>query len=180
MSDRIEVRFAGFGGQGIALMGRLVGETIALHEKGKTAIMTQSYGPESRGGASSSDVVIDTTEIDFPKATHYDYFVCMSEEAYTKYIGRMKERGVMFVEEDLVILDAHAKKASKIFKIPATALAETLGSKLYANICMLGYVCANTDLFKEKDFMKVMKDKVRARFIENNIKAFNLGKNHKG
>jgi 2-oxoglutarate ferredoxin oxidoreductase subunit gamma len=179
MSDRVEIRFAGFGGQGVALMGRLVGETISLYTK-KTAIMTQSYGPESRGGASSCDVVIDTGEIDFPKASHYDYFIVMSEEAYTKYVPNMKDGAILFVEENLVHLDDHAKRASKVYKIPATAYAESLGSKLYANICMLGFICANSDLFKENDFMNVMKEKVKERFIKNNIAAFNLGKNHKG
>ncbi len=179
MSDRIEIRFAGFGGQGIALMGRLVGEVISLHEKGKHSVMTQSYGPESRGGASSCDVVIDTQIIDYPKATEFDYFVVMSEEAYHKYIPRLKEGGIIFVEENLVTLDDQSKKASKIYKIPATEIAETLGSRLYANIAMLGFVCANTDLFSDEDFITVMKAKVRARFIEKNLVAFEKGKNHK-
>jgi len=180
MSDRIEIRFAGFGGQGIALMGKLIGQTISLCEEGKTAIMTQSYGPESRGGASSTDLVIDKGEIDFPKASQYDYFIVMSEEAYWKYVPNMKDGAIMFVEENLVVLDDHAKRASKVYKIPATKLAETLGSKMYANIVMCGFLCGNSDLFKEKDFMKIMKEKVKARFIKNNIAAFNLGKNHKG
>ena len=132
-NSRIEIRFAGFGGQGIALMGKLVGETISVHEEGKNAIMTQSYGPESRGGASSTDLVIDTGEIDFPKASQYDYFVCMSEEAWHKYVPNMKDGAVLFYEENLVIPDEeNLKRASKVFKIPATALAETLGSKMYA------------------------------------------------
>ena len=179
-NSRIEIRFAGFGGQGIALMGKLVGETVSVYEEGKNAIMTQSYGPESRGGASSTDLVIDTGEIDFPKASHYDYFVVMSEEAYHKYVPNMKDGAIMFVEENLVILDDHAKRASKVFKIPATAIAESLGSKMFANIVMCGFICGNSDLFKEKDFMKVMKETVKAQFVKNNIKAFNMGKNHKG
>ncbi|MHA1223140.1 MAG: 2-oxoacid:acceptor oxidoreductase family protein [Candidatus Heimdallarchaeaceae archaeon] len=180
MSGRVEIRFAGFGGQGIALMGRLVGEAIALHEKGKNAIMTQSYGPESRGGASSSDVVIDTKVIDYPKATELDYFVVMSEEAYHKYISQLKEGGILFTEKDLVELDEKSKRASKIYKIPATELAETLGSRLYANVCMLGFVCANTNLFSEESLITVLKEKVRARFVEKNLQAFELGKNYKG
>ena len=178
--NRIEVRFAGFGGQGIALMGKLVGETISMYEEGRSAILTQSYGPESRGGASSTDLVIDTEEIDFPKASHYDFFVVMSEEAYHKYVPNMKHGAIMFVEENLVILDDHAKRASKIFKIPATKIAESIGSKMYANIVMCGFICGNTDLFKEKDFMKVMKEKVKAQFVKNNMEAFSMGKNHKG
>ncbi|MHA1869076.1 MAG: 2-oxoacid:acceptor oxidoreductase family protein [Candidatus Heimdallarchaeaceae archaeon] len=177
---RVEIRFAGFGGQGIGLLGRLMGEAIALYMKEKNAIMTQSYGPESRGGASSSDVVIDEGEIAYPKATHYDYLVVMSEEAYHKYIPNLKEGGTLFVEENLVILDDHAKKAGKILKIPATKIAEEIGSSLYANIAMLGFFCANTDIVSEDALKKVIREKVKARFVKNNLIAFEKGKNYKG
>ncbi len=177
---RTEIRFAGFGGQGIGLMGRLVGEATGLYEEGKNSVMTQSYGPESRGGASSTDVVVDTEDIDYPKATELDYFVVMSEEAYQKYIPKLKKGGILFVEEDLVTLDEQANKAKHIFKIPATKIAETLGSRLYANIAMLGFVCANTTgVFSEEAMIKVMKTKIKARYVEKNLEAFNLGKEYK-
>ena len=177
---RIEVRFAGFGGQGIGLMGRLVGEAVGLYEKGKNSVMTQSYGPESRGGASSSDVVIDDNEIDYPKATELDYFVVMSEEAYHNYIPKLKKGGIIFAEKDLVTLDDQAKNAKKILTIPATQIAESLGSKLYANIAMLGFVCSNTkDIVSEEALIKVMKTKIRARYIEKNLIAFQKGKEYK-
>jgi len=178
--SRVEIRFAGFGGQGIGLMGRLVGEAVSLLEEGKNSVMTQSYGPESRGGASSTDVVIDEGEIDYPKATELDYFVALSEEAYHKYIPKLKEGGILFVEEDLVTLDENAKKAKKIFKIPATKIAETLGSRLYANIAMLGFVCANTkDIFSEESMITIMKQKIKARFVEKNLIAFQKGMEYK-
>ncbi len=178
--SRVEIRFAGFGGQGIGLMGRLVGEAVSLLEEGKNSVMTQSYGPESRGGASSTDVVIDEGEIDYPKATELDYFVVLSEEAYHKYISKLKEGGILFVEEDLVTIDENAKKAKKIFKIPATKIAETLGSRLYANIAMLGFVCANTtDIFSEESMLTIMKEKIKARFVEKNLIAFQKGMEYK-
>jgi len=178
--SRVEIRFAGFGGQGIGLMGRLVGEAVSLLEEGKNSVMTQSYGPESRGGASSTDVVIDEGEIDYPKATELDYFVVLSEEAYHKYIPKLKEGGILFVEEDLVTIDENAKRAKKIFKIPATKIAETLGSRLYANIAMLGFVCANTkDIFSEEAMITIMKEKIKARFVEKNLIAFQKGMEYK-
>ena len=177
--SRIEVRFAGFGGQGIGLMGRLVGEAVALYEKSKNSVMTQSYGPESRGGASSSDVVIDTADIDYPKATELDYFVVMSEEAYDKYIPKLKKGGILFIEENLVTLDEHANKAKKIYKVPATKIAETLGIRIFANIVMLGFLCANTkDIVSEEALIEVMKKKIKARFVEKNLIAFQKGKEH--
>ena len=142
--------------------------------------MTQSYGPESRGGASSADVVIDTEAIDYPKATELDYFVVLSDEAYQKYIPKLKEGGVLFLDEELVTIDDKAKKASKIFKIPATRIAESLGSRLYANIAMLGHVCANTsDIFSEESMIEIMKTKIKARFVEKNLIAFQKGMEYK-
>ena len=177
---RVEIRFAGFGGQGIGLMGRLVGEAVSLLEKGKNSVMTQSYGPESRGGASSADVVIDTEVIDYPKATELDYFVVLSDEAYHKYIPKLKEGGVLFLDEELVTIDEKAKKASKVFKIPATRIAESLGSRLYANIAMLGHVCANTtDIFSEESMIEIMKTKIKKRFVEKNLIAFQKGMEYK-
>ena len=178
--SRVEVRFAGFGGQGIGLMGRLVGEAVALYEKDKNSVMTQSYGPESRGGASSSDVVISEGEIDYPKATELDYFVVLSEEAYHKYIPKLKKGGILFVEKDLVTLDEQANKAKHIYKIPATKIAESLGSKIFSNIAMLGYVCENTDdIVSEEALIKVMKAKIKARYVEKNLIAFQKGKEYK-
>ena len=177
---RVEVRFAGFGGQGIGLMGRLVGEAVALYEENKNSVMTQSYGPESRGGASSSDVVISEGEIDYPKATELDYFVVLSEEAYQKYIPKLKKGGILFVEKDLVRLDEQANKAKHIYKIPATNIAESLGSKIFSNIAMLGHVCANSeDIVSEEALIKVMKAKIKARYVEKNLIAFQKGKEYK-
>ena len=178
--SRVEVRFAGFGGQGIGLMGRLVGEAVALYEENKNSVMTQSYGPESRGGASSSDVVISEGEIDYPKATELDYFVVLSEEAYHKYIPKLKKGGILFVEKDLVRLDEQADKAKHIYKIPATKIAESLGSKIFSNIAMLGHVCANSkDIVSEEALIKVMKAKIKARYVEKNLIAFQKGKEYK-
>ncbi len=176
--SRLEVKFSGFGGQGIGLMGRLVGEAISRYENGKNSIMTQSYGPESRGGASSSDIVIDEKEIDYPLATELDYLVSMSEEAYDKYIPKLKEGGILFLEENLVRLDDRAKKARQIHKIPATKIAETLGNKIFANIVMLGFICANSKLFSEDSIIQTLKAKIKPAYVEKNLIAFEKGKNH--
>ncbi|MHA1685718.1 MAG: 2-oxoacid:acceptor oxidoreductase family protein [Candidatus Heimdallarchaeaceae archaeon] len=175
--SRLEIKFCGFGGQGIATMGAIVGEAIALYEN-KYTIMTQSYGPESRGGASSADVVVDDDEIDFPLVTEPDYMILMSEEAYEKYVSSLKEGGILFVEKDLVKLDDKAKKAKKILEIPATEIAESLGSKIYANIVMLGFFCANSDVVSETALINTIKRRIRQKYIEKNLIAFEKGKNY--
>ena len=97
-----------------------------------------------------------------------------------KYIPKLKKGGVLFVEEDLVTLDDQANKAKKIFKIPATKIAEELGSRLFANIAMLGFVCANTEgIVSEEALKQVMKEKIKAKYVEKNLIAFQKGKEYK-
>src|SRR3990170_4993194 len=81
---RQEVRLAGFGGQGIILAGYVLGKAAALYD-GKNAILTQSYGPEARGGACSAELVISDEPIDYPLLSQPDFLVCMSQEAFSKY-----------------------------------------------------------------------------------------------
>ncbi|MBO7518718.1 MAG: 2-oxoacid:acceptor oxidoreductase family protein, partial [Methanobrevibacter sp.] len=63
---RTEVRIAGFGGQGVIMAGVIIGKAASLFDN-KNAVQTQSYGPEARGGASRTEVVIDDEVIDYPK-----------------------------------------------------------------------------------------------------------------
>ncbi|MHA1171237.1 MAG: 2-oxoacid:acceptor oxidoreductase family protein, partial [Candidatus Heimdallarchaeota archaeon] len=101
---RHEIRICGFGGQGIALAGKILGSAVSFVEK-KNSVTTQSYGPESRGGASASNVVISDDIVDFPYVTEPEIFICMSKEAYTKYIDSFKEGGLFLYEENLVPVD---------------------------------------------------------------------------
>ena len=86
---RVEIRFAGFGGQGIIKSGIITAAAACLHG-GKNAVQTQSYGPESRGGACKSEVVISEDEIDFPKVDEPDVLVAMSQHAYNEYAENVK------------------------------------------------------------------------------------------
>jgi len=98
---RQEVRFSGFGGQGLLLAGIILGKAACLYA-GKQAAQTQSYGTEARGGASQCNVVIDEKEITYVGVVNPDVFVVMSQEAYDKLIGEIKEGGVVFYDSDLV------------------------------------------------------------------------------
>lgn len=177
--SRCEIKLAGFGGQGIALMGNIIGKATQLHTD-NNAVFTQSYGPESRGGASSSDVVIDKEIIDYPYTSQgkVDYFVVMSKEAYSKYIVYLKKGGILFYDSDLVELDDKAKVAERIYDIPATNIAEKLGIKIAANIVMLGFFAGNTDIIPSEVLLKTVLSSVPPRFKEVNEKAFQSGMNY--
>ncbi|MBY8993437.1 MAG: 2-oxoacid:acceptor oxidoreductase family protein [Candidatus Heimdallarchaeota archaeon] len=172
---RHEIRICGFGGQGIALAGKILGSAVSFIEK-KNSVTTQSYGPESRGGASASNVVISDDIVDFPYVTEPEIFICMSKEAYTKYIDSLKAGGLFLYEENLVPVDERMNKAGKIYKIPATEIAEkTLGRKIVANIVMLGFFAELNSLINKNAILKATLQMVPERFQKLNERAFKTG-----
>ena len=106
---RTEIKLAGFGGQGIVLAGFILGKALSVYDK-KNAVLTQSYGPEARGGACSADVVTADGYIDYPEVTSPNIVVIMSQEAYSKYGQNLDQNGIMLIDEDLVKIDKSNNK----------------------------------------------------------------------
>ena len=175
-SSRKEVRFTGFGGQGMAVIGLILGRAAAVYD-GKQATMTQSYGPEARGGASSSQVIISDGRIFYPYVIESDILVGMSQEGYDKHRSSLKKTGVLLYDEDLVTL--HPEEAAEhIHAIPATRYAEELGRKIVANIVMLGFLSGITELVSQDALKKAIADSVPKPTIQLNLKAFDRGRQH--
>ena len=173
--SRYEIRLCGFGGQGVALAGKILGSAVSIYEK-KQSVTTQSYGPESRGGASACNVVISDEEIDFPYVTQPDVFICLSKEAYTTYIDSFKSGGLLIYEEDLVSVDERIQKAKEIYSIPATSIAEKeLGKRIVANIVMVGFFAGLNNRIEPKSILKSTLSMVPVRFKDLNERAFNIG-----
>jgi len=169
---RFEVRIAGFGGQGVVTAGYVLGQSACLYD-GKNATMTQSYGPEARGGACRSEVVVSDEEIDFPKIIEPDVLVAMSQEAYQLYCHDVKSRGTIIFDEDLVS-PYEKKKGIKYFEVPATRIAEQLGNRIIANVVLLGAITSLTKVVS----VEAIKKAVEARwpkFTELNLKALEKG-----
>lgn len=176
---RIEIKLAGFGGQGIALMGNVIGKACQLYGN-KFAVWTQSYGPESRGGASSSDVVIDSKEIDYPytEPGRVDIFVVMSKEAYDKFTKNLRINGQFFYDPDMLTLDDKVRTlTNNIMGIPATSLAEELGNRMVANVVMLGFLTKHVmeDIITAEAMRKAVLESVPAKYRKLNERAFDTG-----
>ena len=170
---RTEIKLAGFGGQGIVLAGFILGKALSIYDK-KNAVLTQSYGPEARGGACSADVVMATGDIDFSKVTVPNIVVIMSQEAYSKYGGNIHKNGTMLIDENLVKIEEPDPKIN-IISIPATRLAEELGRKIVANIVMLGFVTAMTDIATLEGVKKALLGSVPKGTEELNMSALMKG-----
>ncbi len=170
---RIEIRFAGFGGQGIIKSGIITAYAASIHA-GKNAVQTQSYGPESRGGACKSEVVISEEEIDFPKVVEPDILVLMSQHAYIDYVDDVKAGGTVILDPDMIPREKDSKNV-KVFHVPATKIAEELGRKIVANIVMLGAFVAITGVLDEKAVKEAVKENIPKGTEELNLAAFQKG-----
>jgi len=165
---RTEIRIAGFGGQGVVLAGLLLGE--AAIRDGKQAVQTQSYGPESRGGAARSEILISDAKIDYPKVIEADVLVALSQEAFDKFRPAVKKGGTIIIDRDLV-----NAKEDKVHSAPFTKMADNLGKKVVANSVMLGYLVASTEVISAESMQAVIREKVPKHTIDLNLQAYDKG-----
>ena len=142
---RYEVRIGGFGGQGVITMGHLLGSAASLH-MGLMAVMTESYGPEARGGACKADIVVSDAPIDYPKATRLDCLVAMNPDAYNSYNADVKEGGVVVYDSSLFEVD-DGVHGVRYCGVGATKIAQEMGAPQAANVVMLGAVSRATGVF---------------------------------
>ncbi len=171
---RTEIRFAGFGGQGILFAGITLGRAACLYA-GKNATQTQSYGSEARGGASRCDVVIDDDkEVDFPGVAVPDIFVALSQEAYDKLAGGTKKGGKLFYDPALVKVREIEGVTQKAVEATKTAM-DDLEDKLVANVVMLGAMVSATGVISMDPLKKCFQETTPARRLETNLKALDAG-----
>jgi 2-oxoglutarate ferredoxin oxidoreductase subunit gamma len=168
-----EIRITGFGGQGVIRFGYLLGKAASIYD-GKQATMTQSFGPEARGSACSSQVVISDEQVLYPYVTTPSMVVAMSQEGYAKHANNITAEGTLIIDEDLVKPD-QPKKGVKFFAIPSTRFAEEMGAKIAANIVMFGFFTAITSLTREESARKAIQASFSERLVELNLKAFDKG-----
>jgi 2-oxoglutarate ferredoxin oxidoreductase subunit gamma len=167
---RTEIRIAGFGGQGVGLAGVILGKAFALYSP-LEAVMTQAYGPEARGGASSANLVVSDQPIDYPFVQQPDILVAISQEAYTRFRPAAKPGALLLVDQDLV----SPLEGDLVHGIPATRLAEALGRRIVANVVMVGFFTAMSGLVERRAVEQAIEDSVRVKTLSLNLAAFAKG-----
>lgn len=170
--SRREIRIAGFGGQGIVLSGNIIGKAAAIYD-GKFATLTQSYGPESRGGSCRAEVIIDDMPIDYPYVVNPQVQIILSQEAYAECGRKAPSGALLIVDSDLVKIDSSRKH--KVLVVPASRMAQELGRSEVANIVMLGFLAARNNFVSDEALRKAILDSVPAGTENLNMKAFALG-----
>lgn len=173
MALRYEVRLSGEGGQGLVLAGKVLAEAAAIYDN-KNATQSQSYGPEARGGASRSEVIISDEEIDYPKAVNIDLLLALTQESCDKYVKDLKENGILLVDEDAV--EVLPEGRFKIYQVPMVEIAQKeVGRGLVANIVALGIITAVTGIVTQAAMESAIVARVPKGTEELNIKAFKAG-----
>lgn len=167
----MNIRLAGFGGQGIVMAGYVLGHAGLLD--GGNAVQTQSYGSESRGGACNSDVIVSQSEIlDFVPST-LDVLIAMSQPALDTYLPNLKKGGILIYDSDLV---EPGNGEFHAFGLPATAIAHnTFGLDVVANVIMLGCLAALTNVVSCDSLRQAISESVPAKAVDMNLKAFEEG-----
>jgi len=173
MQHLTEIRIAGFGGQGVILSAIVIGKAGCIYEGGFST-MTQSFGPEARGGACSAQVILSDSPVLYPYVTRPDVLVVMSHEAYSIFAPQVKENGTLIIEQDLVRVDK-LPSGVRVFSCPATRLAEELGKKMVLNIVMVGFFGAVTGLLQPDSLRNAIADSVPEAYRDLNRKAFDKG-----
>ncbi len=167
-----EIRLSGSGGQGLVLAGIVLANAAVIDKKKVT--QTQSYGPESRGGASRADVIISNEEIYFPEATRFDTLLALTQEACDKFLFDLKDDGYLIVDNSIV--KNIALVSSTVYELPFTEIAlEKLGSALPTNILSLAFLVKISGVVSDKALKEAIERTVKKAFVDINIKAMKLG-----
>ncbi|MFC1963656.1 2-oxoacid:acceptor oxidoreductase family protein [Chloroflexota bacterium] len=171
-----EIRIAGFGGQGVVLSGNIIGKAASIFGTGFAAL-TQSYGPESRGGSCCAEVIISDKSIDYPYVTSPGVQIILSQDAYTKYGRNTPLETLVIVDSDLVKVDP--TQEPQPLSIPASRIArEEIGRPVVANIIMLGFMSATSDIVSVEALKNSVLDSIPPGTESVNLKAFEAGHNY--
>jgi 2-oxoglutarate ferredoxin oxidoreductase subunit gamma len=166
---RINVRFSGAGGQGVILSSVLLAKAYGLGENYNIS-QSQSYGPEARGGACKSEVVISNDDIDYMKVDDADVFIAFNQAGYDKYKDMVSKDAMVLINSTLVDTEEE-----DVYRIPATEIAEEMGKPFVVNMVMLG---ALTKLMPKLHYPTV-KEEIMDNFAAS-IAGFNLDAYDKG
>lgn len=171
--SRYEIRIAGLGGQGIVTAGVMIGRSASVFAD-KNVTLAQSYGPESRGGASKVDVIVSDGKIDYPKVRKPNLVAVMSQEAYRKNVADLNGNTIVVIDPDMVQED-RSNHIARIYRVPATRIAERLGKRIVANMVMVGTIVGLTSMIDTAAVEKAISKYTPRGTEELNLNAFKSG-----
>lgn len=170
MSKPVQVRFGGFGGQGIVLAGLLLGRAASMD--GRFVAGSNSYGVAARGAACRSEVVISEDPIGFPQVRIPDVVAVMSQRAYDLFSRDVAKGGLIFYDSQFIV--PHRRRG--LIDVPATGIAlQDIGEKRVANVIMVAAIVAKTGIVSQGALFRAIEESVKGNFLDLNKKAAALG-----
>lgn len=175
--ERYEIRIAGFGGQGVVTIGRILGTAFSVFA-GVNSVNTQSYGPESRGGACRSEVVISGTEINYPYVRQADVLIALSQVALDTYRPDLKPGGLLVIDPGAVQSVKDAEDV-RVVEIPVAAIADkTVGLKYQNTVALGGLQALIAEFIDAPAVKKAIETIVPPKTIASNLAAFEQGQTY--
>jgi len=169
------VIFAGFGGQGVMLMGQLL--SYAGMMEGKYVTWMPSYGPEMRGGTANCTVVLDDEPVGSPVIDKPSVVVAMNIPSLIKFEKDIEKNGILILNTSVIDREP-TRKDLKVYKIDANKISEELGNTKVANVVVLGAFLKATGAIKKESLEKAIEKKLtgkKEKLIEINISALQKG-----
>lgn len=171
--EKCRMVFSGSGGQGVITAAIILAEAAVLHEN-LIAVQSQVYGPQARGGATRTDIIISSESIDYPKVTQPNVLVCLTQEAYNTYYPIIRPGGILITDPHHVKPESKVDARQKEFPMFQTVM-ETIGRPIVFNICVLGVVIEQTGIVKPESILKVLEARLPEHSLALNRKALELG-----
>ncbi len=176
MTSSVErIILAGFGGQGILFMGKVLAE-VGMNI-GKHVSWIPSYGPEMRGGTANCTVIIADNEIGSPMVTVPDSVIAMNLPSINKFNMRIKAGGMLMYNSSLIERQDF-RDDIRVVEIPASEIADELGNARVANMVMVGAYVKYSKILNRDDVLKALPDLVPSKnpaMLQMNIDAFEKG-----
>jgi 2-oxoglutarate ferredoxin oxidoreductase subunit gamma len=167
MIDRYEIRLSGTGGQGVVLAGIILAEAAGRWREGQYVAQTVSYGPQVRGGMSSAEVVVSSSEIDYPRPISLDLLVPFTQAAATEGVPLLKPKGLVLMDPELV-----HHSTGWVAEIPLTQLArESTGRIQMINVVALGAMSVLTPVIDPESLKAALDERAPKKARESFHKA---------
>ena len=170
-----EVQFAGFGGQGIMLMGQILAQ--AAMEEGLEVVWIPSYGPEMRGGTAYCTVVAGDRSIGSPIIRNPQHLVAMNRPSLEKFAPAVRPGGVIFINGSIISIDA-GRDDVDVLRVPILEIAKELGNLKAANMVALAAFVARSKIINFDTLVTAVKLKFAKKkgLMPLNMKALEAGR----
>ncbi len=168
--------FAGFGGQGMLLIGKFLAE--AGMESGKHVSWLPSYGPEMRGGTANCSVVVSDKPVASPLIAQADTILAMNKPSLLKFQGDVKPGGLLLINSSIIDIKTDRTDVDAVY-VPCNEIAESIGNLKGPNVVFLGaYIAKKPDVISKDAIINAMRVELgekKAKFLDGNIKALEAG-----